>query len=80
MFSIQRKNSSRPRSGTNFTRPSRAAAIGSVFFCDYFDNSVKSSEEMEGLLQLPALATIPNQSASRLLFMHRSRLMRCRNE
>ena len=28
MFSIQRKNSSRPRSGTNFTRPSRAAAIG----------------------------------------------------
>ena len=28
MFSIQRKNSSRPRSGTKVTRPSRAAAIG----------------------------------------------------
>src|SRR5204863_6758210 len=35
-------------------------ALGAVFGCDYFDSSVKSSEEVEELLHLPALATIPN--------------------
>lgn len=41
------------------------AAIGAVFLCDYFDNSVKSSEEVEGFLQLPTLATIPNFTLAR---------------
>lgn len=41
------------------------AAIGAVFLCDYFDNSVKSSEEVEGFLQLPTLATIPNFALAR---------------
>jgi len=41
------------------------AAIGAVFFCDYFDNSVKSSEEVEGFLQLPTLATVPNFALAR---------------
>ena len=41
------------------------AAVGAVFFCDYFDNSVKSSEEVEGFLQLPTLATIPNFALAR---------------
>src|SRR5581483_11795724 len=41
------------------------AALGSVFLCDYFDNSVKSSEEVENYLQLPTLATIPNFTLAR---------------
>ena len=41
------------------------AAVGAVFFCDYFDNSVKSSEEVEGFLQLPTLATVPNFALAR---------------
>jgi capsular exopolysaccharide synthesis family protein len=41
------------------------AAVGAVFLCDYFDNSVKSSEEVEGFLQLPTLATIPNFALAR---------------
>ena len=40
-------------------------AGGAVFLCDYFDNSVKSSEEVEGFLQLPTLATIPNFALAR---------------
>jgi capsular exopolysaccharide synthesis family protein len=40
-------------------------AAGAVFLCDYFDNSVKSSEEVEGFLQLPTLATIPNFALAR---------------
>jgi succinoglycan biosynthesis transport protein ExoP len=36
------------------------AAIGTAFGCEYFDRSVKSSDEVEGLLQLPTLAAIPN--------------------
>ena len=35
-------------------------ALGAVFGCEYFDNSVKSGEEVEEFLQLPMLATIPN--------------------
>ncbi len=37
-----------------------AAAIGTAFGCEHFDRSVKSSDEVEGLLQLPTLAAIPN--------------------
>jgi capsular exopolysaccharide synthesis family protein len=37
-----------------------ALAIGAAFFRESLDSSVKSSEEAEGLLQLPTLATIPN--------------------
>src|SRR6185369_6554854 len=37
-----------------------ACAFGATFFCEYFDTSVKSSEEVEGVLRLPTLATIPN--------------------
>ena len=33
-------------------------AVGSVFVCEYFDNSVKSSDDVEGFLELPTLATI----------------------
>jgi capsular exopolysaccharide synthesis family protein len=40
-------------------------AFAATFLCEYFDDSVKSSEEMEGLLQLPALATIPNFTLAR---------------
>jgi capsular exopolysaccharide synthesis family protein len=40
-------------------------AFAATFLCEYFDDSVKSSEEMEGLLQLPALATIPNFALAR---------------
>src|SRR6185295_16626096 len=40
-------------------------ALAATFACEYFDDSVKSSEEMEGLLQLPALATIPNFALAR---------------
>jgi capsular exopolysaccharide synthesis family protein len=40
-------------------------ALGAAFVCDYFDNSVKSSDEVEELLQLPTLATIPNFALAR---------------
>lgn len=36
------------------------AACGAAFASDYFDSSVKSTEEAEELLHLPTLATIPN--------------------
>jgi succinoglycan biosynthesis transport protein ExoP len=39
--------------------------LGATFVSEHFDNSVKSSEEVEGLLQLPALATIPNFALAR---------------
>ncbi len=42
-----------------------ACALGATFVCEYFDNSVKSSEEVEGLLQLPTLATVPNFALAR---------------
>jgi len=42
-----------------------ALALGATFVCEYFDNSVKSSDEIEGLLQLPTLATIPNFTLAR---------------
>jgi len=42
-----------------------AGAVGATLVCEHFDNSVKSSEEVEGLLQLPALATIPNFALAR---------------
>jgi len=35
-------------------------ALGAVFGCEYFDNSVKSSDDVQDFLQLPMLATIPN--------------------
>ncbi len=35
-------------------------AGGAVFLCDHFDSSVKSSEEIEGVLHLPTLACVPN--------------------
>src|SRR2546427_11433491 len=40
-------------------------ALSAAFGCEYFDNSVKSSEEVEGFLQLPTLATIPNFALAR---------------
>jgi len=40
-------------------------AVGTTFFCEYFDTSVKSSEEVETLLQLPTLATVPNFALAR---------------
>ena len=42
-----------------------ACALGATFCCEYFDTSVKSSEEVEGLLQLPTLATVPNFALAR---------------
>jgi capsular exopolysaccharide synthesis family protein len=35
-------------------------AVGAAFASEYFDSSVKSTEEAEELLHLPTLATIPN--------------------
>jgi succinoglycan biosynthesis transport protein ExoP len=35
-------------------------SIGAAFARDYFDDSVKSSDEMTGLLNVPTLATIPS--------------------
>ncbi len=40
-------------------------AFGATFFCEYFDSSVKSSAEVEGVLQLPTLATVPNFALAR---------------
>ncbi len=40
-------------------------ALGATFFCEYFDTSVKSSAEVEGLLQMPTLATVPNFALAR---------------
>jgi polysaccharide biosynthesis transport protein len=42
-------------------------AVGAAFFRESLDNSVKSSEEAEGLLQLPTLAIIPNFALVRSL-------------
>jgi capsular exopolysaccharide synthesis family protein len=52
-----------PRKKTNLLIGALAGlglAIGAAFFRESLDHSVKSSEEAEGLLQLPTLATIPN--------------------
>ena len=57
-----------PRVGMNLALGGMAGlllAFAATFLCEYFDDSVKSSEEMEGLLQLPALATIPNFTLAR---------------
>ncbi len=40
-------------------------AVGAAFACEYFDSSVKSGEEVEDLLQLAPLATIPNFQMAR---------------
>ncbi|MBM4265384.1 MAG: polysaccharide biosynthesis tyrosine autokinase [Deltaproteobacteria bacterium] len=40
-------------------------AVGAVVACERFDDSVKTSKEIEGLLNLPPLATIRNFGASR---------------
>lgn len=40
-------------------------AVGAMAVGEYFDDSVKSSEEMESVLRLPALATIPNFTLAR---------------
>ncbi|HEY2389523.1 MAG TPA: polysaccharide biosynthesis tyrosine autokinase [Candidatus Binatia bacterium] len=42
-----------------------ACALGATFFCEYFDTSVKSTEEVETLLQMPTLATVPNFALAR---------------
>jgi capsular exopolysaccharide synthesis family protein len=54
---------SRPRIGLNLTLGALAGlmfAVGAAFVCEALDSSLKSSEEAEGLLQLPTLANIPN--------------------
>ena len=40
-------------------------AAGAAFASEYFDSSVKSTEEAEELLRLPALATVPNFAVAR---------------
>lgn len=40
-------------------------ALGAVVACERFDNSVKTSKEVEGLLQLPPLAVIRNFAIAR---------------
>src|SRR5213078_2610434 len=40
-------------------------AVGAAFACEYFDQSVKSPQEVEELLLLPTLATIPNFDQAR---------------
>ncbi|HYC21778.1 MAG TPA: polysaccharide biosynthesis tyrosine autokinase, partial [Candidatus Bathyarchaeia archaeon] len=40
-------------------------AVGATLVCENFDNSLKSSEDVESLLQLPTLATIPNFALAR---------------
>src|SRR5262249_20138988 len=40
-------------------------AAGAAFASEYFDSSVKSTEEAEELLHLPALATVPNFAIAR---------------
>lgn len=40
-------------------------AVGAMTVGEYFDDSVKSSEEMESVLRIPALATIPNFALAR---------------
>lgn len=42
-----------------------ATAIAAVLVADHFDNSVKTSKEIESLLHLAPLATIPNFAAAR---------------
>src|SRR5262245_20260509 len=39
---------------------SAASAVGAAFARDHFDETVKSSDEVAGLLQLPTLAVVPN--------------------
>src|SRR5262249_57083452 len=39
---------------------SAAAAVSAAFARDHFDETVKSSDEVAGLLQLPTLAVVPN--------------------
>ena len=62
------KKPSKPNVPINLTLGVVAALVlglGATFVSEHFDNSVKSSEEVEGLLQLPALATIPNFALAR---------------
>jgi capsular exopolysaccharide synthesis family protein len=40
-------------------------AIGATVVCDAFDNTVKSSTDVEGQLQLPLLGTVPNFALAR---------------
>src|SRR5205823_13180980 len=40
-------------------------AVSAAFSCEYFDQSVKSTQEVEDLLLLPTLATIPNFEQAR---------------
>ena len=59
---------SRPKVPLNLTLGALGGlvfALGAAFLCDYFDNSVKSSEEVEELLQIPSLAMIPNFTLAR---------------
>jgi capsular exopolysaccharide synthesis family protein len=67
------RGASKPRLPFNLTLGMIAGmvvAAGAVLLCDYFDSSVKSSEEVEGFLQLPTLATIPNFALARRASPH----------
>src|SRR6266480_2431697 len=59
---------SKPNVPLNLTLGVLAAlvfAVGAAFSFEYFDQSVKSSGEVEDLLQVPTLATIPNFEQAR---------------
>ena len=59
---------SKPNVPLNLTLGVLAAlvlAVGAAFSFEYFDQSVKSSQEVEDLLQVPTLATIPNFEQAR---------------
>ena len=55
-------------------------ALGAAFARDYFDASVRSNAEVEELLQLPTLATIPNFSLAAALPPVRPLLARVRGK
>jgi succinoglycan biosynthesis transport protein ExoP len=59
---------SRPRTALNLMIGLLAGTllgVGAAFGRDYFDPSVRSTDEMEDLLRLPTLATIPNFALAR---------------
>lgn len=56
------KKPARPRVGLNLSLGflvGLAMGIGAAFLQEYFDNSLKTTEDIERILQLPALALIP---------------------
>ncbi len=59
---------SRPRVGLNLTIGLLGGLLvgaGAAFGRDYFDASLRNTEELEGLLQLPTLGTVPNFGLAR---------------